>query len=118
MCMLLQGFEGGDCRDDEFCVLLEELVPSGPVRFASIGDWRVASAVAHVQQVWAFGQDQFDQFKVWLACPSSIVENSSAVVVSHLDRYIGLMHKEGDNIKKSSAACHMQKALAELVAAF
>jgi hypothetical protein len=78
----------------------------------------VAPAVAHVQQVWAFGQDQFDQFKVWLACPSSIVENSSAVVVSYLDRYLGLMHEEGDNIKKSSAACHVQKALTELVAAF
>ena len=115
----LQWLSGNHCsRKDEFRVGLEELIPRTPVRFASIRDGSVSTAITHVQQVGTFLQDQLDQIKVRLTGPRSIVQDGSAIVVADTNWYMSLVNQELDNVEKVSAACQMEKRLSKFVAAF
>ena len=46
------------------------------------------------------------------------MENGSAIVISYANRYFGFANEKGDNVVKTSAACHVYETLPKAIAAF
>jgi hypothetical protein len=103
-------------RCQNILVVVKKSAPLWPCGFRNIAEWCESSIVGNVEEIWAFANQEFDEFKIGLVCPASIMEGIATKVIHELDSDIRFGQNVVEQVGMTTTANGVHHCFFETVA--